>query len=184
MSLITSLPAASSMSAEKTSTTMWRPASAPPSPAPTMMFSEIGVSTTRAGPNSSTRPVVTRAMPPDVATISPRTIRSSSSRISSRSTCAIALLTVIGSDMLGDLSAVAVAVDGVLVGIGRGVGGREGLVDALDGLLAQCRDGVGVQCPRLDQPALEALDRVLGPPRVDLGLAAVVEAAEEVGLGG
>jgi hypothetical protein len=78
------------------STTGRRPDIAMPMAAPTMPFSEIGVSTTRVGPNSSSRPRVAPKIPPYTATSWPSTITVSSRRISWRSASFSASAYVIG----------------------------------------------------------------------------------------
>ena len=54
------------------STTGRRPAMADPTPMPTMVFSEIGVSRTRSSPNSSSSPAVTLKAPWKTPMSSPR----------------------------------------------------------------------------------------------------------------
>ena len=66
------------------------PWSAAPTAAPTMSDSAMGVSTTRSGPNSSSKPAVTLKAPPSVAMSSPRQKTLSSRSISSRSASWIA----------------------------------------------------------------------------------------------
>ena len=67
------------------STTGRRPIIAAPTPMPTIVFSEIGVSRTRFSPNSSSRPAVTLNAPWKTPTSSPIKKTGSSSCISSRS---------------------------------------------------------------------------------------------------
>ena len=67
------------------STTGRRPTIAAPTPAPTMVFSEIGVSRTRRSPNSSSRPAVTLNAPWKTPMSSPIRNTASSRCISSRS---------------------------------------------------------------------------------------------------
>ena len=66
------------------STTGRSPVIAAPTPIPTIVFSEIGVSRTRASPNSSSRPAVTLKAPLKTPMSSPirktRSSRASSSR--------------------------------------------------------------------------------------------------------
>src|SRR5206468_906316 len=64
------------------STTGRRPAMAAPTPAPTKVASEIGVSRTRSSPNASRRPRVTPKIPPMSETSSPMTNTRSSRVIS------------------------------------------------------------------------------------------------------
>ena len=60
------------------STTGRRPVIAAPTPTPTIVFSEIGVSRTRSSPNSSSSPSVTLNAPPNTPMSSPiSTTRSS-----------------------------------------------------------------------------------------------------------
>jgi hypothetical protein len=59
-----------------------RPVIAAPIVAPTIACSEIGVSLTRSGPNSSSRPGVVLNTPPAAATSSPIRYTRSSRRIS------------------------------------------------------------------------------------------------------
>ena len=59
------------------------PAIAAPTPMPTIVFSEIGVSRTRFSPNSSSSPSVTLKAPWKTPTSSPMTKTDSSRRISS-----------------------------------------------------------------------------------------------------
>ena len=67
------------------STTGRRPSIAEPTPMPTIVFSEIGVSRTRFSPNSSSRPAVTLNAPWKTPMSSPMRKTFSSSFISSRS---------------------------------------------------------------------------------------------------
>ena len=66
------------------STTGRSPIIAAPTPAPTIVFSEIGVSRTRFSPNSSSSPSVTRKAPPNTPMSSPIKTTRSSRRSSSR----------------------------------------------------------------------------------------------------
>ena len=79
----------SSASSEKftvmISTTGRSPIIAAPTPAPTIVFSEIGVSRTRFSPNSSSRPAVTLNAPWKTPMSSPIRKTLSSAAISSRS---------------------------------------------------------------------------------------------------
>ena len=61
-----------------------RPAIAAPTPIPTIVFSEIGVSRTRFSPNSSSIPSLTLKAPWNTPTSSPIRNTDSSARISSR----------------------------------------------------------------------------------------------------
>ena len=67
------------------STTGRSPAIAAPTPMPTIVFSEIGVSRTRFSPNSSSSPAVTLKAPWNTPTSSPMRKTDSSASISSRS---------------------------------------------------------------------------------------------------
>ena len=67
------------------STTGRRPVIAAPTPTPTIVFSEIGVSRTRFSPNSSSRPWVTLNAPLKTPMSSPMISTRSSRCISSRS---------------------------------------------------------------------------------------------------
>ena len=67
------------------STTGRSPAIAAPTPMPTIVFSEIGVSRTRFSPNSSSSPAVTLKAPWKTPTSSPMMKTDSSASISSRS---------------------------------------------------------------------------------------------------
>ena len=67
------------------STTGRSPTIAAPTPIPTIVFSEIGVSRTRFSPNSSSRPFVTLNAPWKTPMSSPMRKTDSSSCISSRS---------------------------------------------------------------------------------------------------
>ena len=67
------------------STTGRSPAIAAPTPMPTIVFSEIGVSRTRFSPNSSSRPAVTLKAPLKTPMSSPMSMTLSSRAISSRS---------------------------------------------------------------------------------------------------
>ena len=67
------------------STTGRSPLIAAPTPTPTIVFSEIGVSRTRRSPNSSSRPAVTLNAPPNTPMSSPISITRSSRASSSRS---------------------------------------------------------------------------------------------------
>ena len=67
------------------STTGRRPVMAAPTPVPTIVFSEIGVSRTRFSPNSSSRPCVTLKAPLKTPMSSPMMKTFSSRCISSRS---------------------------------------------------------------------------------------------------
>ena len=66
------------------STTGRRPVMAAPTPMPTIVFSEIGVSRTRFSPNSSSRPAVTLKAPLKTPMSSPMRNTRSSRCISSR----------------------------------------------------------------------------------------------------
>ena len=66
------------------STTGRRPVMAAPTPMPTIVFSEIGVSRTRFSPNSSSRPAVTLKAPLKTPMSSPIRNTRSSRCISSR----------------------------------------------------------------------------------------------------
>src|SRR5690554_1297890 len=72
------------------STTGFSPESAPPTEADTIVDSEIGVSLTRASPNSSSNPLVALKEPPAPAMSSPSTTTLSSSVIASFNACATA----------------------------------------------------------------------------------------------
>src|SRR5579883_1730849 len=78
-----------------------RPCSAMPIAVPTMPPSESGVSMTRASPNSSQRPWVTRKTPPTLPTSSPRITTRSSRRISWRSASLMACTRL---SCIGDLT--------------------------------------------------------------------------------
>ena len=67
------------------STTGRRPVMAAPTPMPTIVFSEIGVSRTRFSPNSSSSPAVTLKAPLKTPMSSPMSMTRSSRSISSRS---------------------------------------------------------------------------------------------------
>jgi hypothetical protein len=62
-----------------------RPVMAAPTPMPTIVFSEIGVSRTRFSPNSSSSPAVTLKAPLKTPMSSPMSMTFSSRTISSRS---------------------------------------------------------------------------------------------------
>ena len=66
------------------------PVIAAPTPAPIRAASEMGVSRTRSGPNSSSSPLVPPNSPPKFPTSSPITKTRGSSRISVRNASAIA----------------------------------------------------------------------------------------------
>src|SRR5215204_1108584 len=102
------------------STTGLIPVMAAPRPRPVMPASEIGESSTRRGPNSSTRPVSTLKAVPASATSSPITKTVSSRRISSASasltacaseisrvpSCSFGSVSTLGEDMLAHLARV------------------------------------------------------------------------------
>ena len=67
------------------STTGRSPVMAAPTPMPTIVFSEIGVSRTRFSPNSSSSPAVTLKAPLKTPMSSPMSMTFSSRSISSRS---------------------------------------------------------------------------------------------------
>ena len=67
------------------STTGRSPVMAAPTPMPTIVFSEIGVSRTRFSPNSSSSPAVTLKAPLKTPMSSPMSMTRSSRSISSRS---------------------------------------------------------------------------------------------------
>ena len=67
------------------STTGRSPVMAAPTPMPTIVFSEIGVSRTRFSPNSSSSPAVTLKAPLKTPMSSPMSMTLSSRSISSRS---------------------------------------------------------------------------------------------------
>src|SRR4051794_29031433 len=156
------------------STTGRIPVIAAPRPRPVIPASEIGESSTRSGPNSSTRPASTLNGVPASATSSPITntvaSRRSSSRSASLTACAIVssrtpTSTTLGEDMVRHLARV-------------GERSRERVRDRVGDLgldaLAQPGDQVAVADPRRQQ-----LDRVaLGAPQLLLLLRPVVRAVD------
>src|SRR5712692_1739466 len=92
--------ALSKKSANMISITGRIPVTAIPRAAPTKPFSEIGVSITRSGPNSSSRPSVVLNDPPAAAISSPSKITRLSARSSSASAARIACRWVISSAVL------------------------------------------------------------------------------------
>src|SRR4051812_49476218 len=156
------------------STTGRIPVIAAPSARPVMPGSEIGESTTRSGPNSSTRPARTLNGVPASATSSPITntvgSRRSSSRSASLTACAIVSSRVPGGasaseDMVRHLARVGERRAQRVLDGGRDLG--------LD-LLPEPGHGLVVADPRRQQ-----LDRVaLRPPQLLLLLPAVVRAVD------
>src|ERR1700709_2080951 len=188
MSLRTSLPAVNRKSAERTSTTMVSPASAPPSAAPIMMFSETGVSMMRDLPNSSASPVVTRAAPPAVAIASPSISMSGFSRSSSCNALVrasrkvmVVLPTATSETTASDIGSHRLLVDELEHGLGARVVGRvaalEGLTDLRLGLIRD-RLEVGVDA-QLEQPGAPPGERVAFAPRLNLVLGPVADRVED-----
>src|SRR5579883_420748 len=146
------------------STTGRRPVMAAPTAIPVKPASEIGVSSTRSGPNSSTSPVKTLNGWPASAMSSPitrtRESRRSSSARASRTACA----SVISRTLF---SGIHVLLNFIHRGIGRGDGELNGLIDpgfhfGLDGVesrpvghllfdepIAQDLDGIALGLPLL-----------------------------------
>src|SRR5271165_4616818 len=136
------------------STTGRRPVMAAPTPTPVNPASEMGVSTTRSEPNSSTNPERTLNGVPASATSSPKMHTRESRRISSASASRIACANVSsrsGIDVLRDL---------VNAGIRRGDGElyRGFHLGARFGgdLIERCLSGIALG----DQPLRMQLDRV------------------------
>src|SRR5690348_3040943 len=158
------------------STTGRRPVMAAPTATPVKPASEIGVSRTRSGPNSSTKPVRTLKGWPASAMSSPmmstRESRRSSSARASRTACA----SVISRPLLS-------GIDVLLHFVDSGIRGRDGELDGFVnlgfhfGLHLIEAGAVGELLG--DQPIAVNLDRVaLGLPLLLFLLGAVVIAAD------
>src|SRR5437660_1074901 len=154
------------------STTGRRPVIAAPSAMPVKPASEIGVSMTRRGPNSSTRPFSTLNGVPASATSSPRTMTAASRRISSASASLTAWPSVSsrtsGVDIFGHLG-----------GVGERGGQRErdAAGDLGPHLLVQRLQLVGAQGAGGREAAGQQRDRVaIAAPGLLLVLRAVVRA--------
>src|SRR5512142_259522 len=154
------------------STTGRMPVIAAPSASPVIPGSEIGVSTTRSGPNSSTSPASTLNGVPASATSSPSTNTVGSRRISSASASLTAggsvssrVATALGEDIFRHLARVGVG-RGERIGDGGGDLGLDPLLEPLQ-LLARV------------EPRGQEQDRVaLAPPELVLVLGAVVGAVD------
>src|SRR4051812_6021367 len=153
------------------STTGRRPVIAAPTPRPVKPGSEIGVSTTRFVPNSSTSPDRTLNGVPASATSSPMTNTFGSRRISSTSAALTACANVIsGIDILRHLRGVGIR--GVERELHAGLDLGPGLV--LDPLQVVARREL-----LLLEPAAVDRERVtLAPPQLFLVLRAVVRAVD------
>src|ERR671919_2019886 len=164
------------------STTGRMPVIAAPSPMPVIPASEMGESSTRSGPNSSTRPESTLNGVPASATSSPTTNTAGSRRSSSAS----ASLTACASEISRVPSATAgpaLGVDMPLDLAGIGEGRREGVLDRAFDLLADLAldalQGVPLDGRLAGQPAAEDRERIAlaGPGRLLL-LRPVVHAVD------
>src|SRR5262249_25160283 len=146
---------------------------AAPSASPVIPGSEIGESTTRSVPNSSTSPVSTLNGVPASATSSPMRKTVGSRRISSRKASLTACPSVSSRVAAGALS-VDMVRHLACVRIRRVERVRHGLVDLGLDTLPDAIDLAGVAEPRREQG-----DRVaLGPPALLLVLRAVVGAID------
>src|SRR5215472_1230401 len=156
------------------STTGRKPVIAAPTPMPVKPASEIGVSSTRSAPNSSTRPERTLNGVPASATSSPKMHTRGSRRISSASASRIACANVIS------LCAVTVSGINVLINLFNrriGSGNREldGGLHLLANYLFGPLQGSGVRDFLSGQPLPHKLDGIaLGPPLLLFLLRAVV----------
>src|SRR2546427_2926329 len=158
------------------STTGRSPVMAAPTPSPVMPGSEMGESSTRSGPNSSTRPASTLNGVPASATSSPITKTVSSRRSSSESASFTACATVsvrvpaavstLGEDILGHLAR---------VGERRVQRERETRLDLSPRLVLDALQVVGRREFLLFEPLAEEGERVaLAPPELLLLLRPVV----------
>src|SRR5829696_587626 len=149
---------------------------------PTIRLSASGVSMTLRGPNSSWSPCVTRKTPPALPTSSPITITVSSERISSASPSWMACSRFFSAMPL------TLRVDALQRLLGVGVGRLFRVVARLGDLgLDRGRDlflPPLVEEPVLHQVPLEAHDRVLLAPFLDLLALAIPAVVIVVGVGG
>src|SRR5438876_2027997 len=159
------------------STTGRSPVIAAPTPRPVMPASEIGESSTRSGPNSSTSPESTLNGVPASATSSPITKTAGSRRSSSASASLIAFAKV------SSRVATALGVDIVrhLARVGEGCLEREcdSALDLAAHVVLDRLQSVLVGEPGVEQPAAEARDRVaLVAPELLLVLRSVVRTVD------
>src|SRR5580658_4290721 len=139
------------------STTGRRPVIAAPTPTPVNPASEIGVSTTREVPNSSTRPESTLNGVPASATSSPMMNTRESRRISSASASRTASAKVI-SRIPG--SGIDVLVNFVHTRVWRGDGKFDGLIHFGSEFGVDGAKGVRVSVLLVRKPLGEILDRI------------------------
>src|SRR5437879_3481530 len=162
------------------STTGRSPVMAAPTPSPVMPGSEIGESSTRSGPNSSTRPASTLKGVPASATSSPmmKTLssRRSSSERASFTACANvsvrvpAAVSTLGEDILGHLAR---------VGERRLQREREPRFDLDAHLVLDALQVVGRREALLLEPLAEECERIaLAPPQLLLRLRPVVRTVD------
>src|SRR6058998_2004415 len=160
-------------SAKCMSTTGTRPVTAAPKAEPTMAASEIGAFSTRSGPNSSIRPLVTPNGRPSTMS-SPMQYTRGSRRISSRSASLSAsptssFMTSLAPRIIGEEvgQRVLAARQRARLGVGDGV------LDLRDDRLANARRVRGVQQTALGQEPLEPRDGIAPAALGHLLLAAV-----------
>src|ERR1700730_7465637 len=174
-----------------------KPCAASPTESPAMAFSASGVSSTRSGPKRCKRPSVARNTPPSAATSSPRTrtlVSSAMARASARLTAWTRLISGIAASLplAGECGAAL---------LGEILGQR--LVGEVEDRLRVLRRGrqIGFHClvdrsrclgeqgflvgfgpnPAADEVVSQPRDRVFGPMRAHIGIAAI--AARVVGGG-
>src|SRR6202158_5261829 len=136
------------------STTGRKPVIAAPTPTPVNPASEIGVSTTRSAPNSSTRPESTLNGVPASATSSPKMHTRESRRISSASASRTACANV------SSRSGIYVLLHLAHVRVGRGDGELHGwLHDGAD-FFRSCLERGNIGIALLDQPLRQHENRI------------------------
>src|SRR6266478_6510754 len=166
-----------------------KPCAASPTESPAMAFSASGVSSTRSGPKRCKRPSVARNTPPSAATSSPRT-RTSQSSAMARASAILTAWTRLISDIAISLP-LAGECGSALLGeiLGHRVVG-----EVEDRLRALGRDRqIGLHClidrscylgeqsflvgfgpnPAADEIVSQPRDRIFGPMRAHIGIAAV-----------
>src|ERR1700675_1883570 len=144
------------------STTGRRPVIAAPTASPVKPASEIGVSTTRSVPNSSTSPDSTLNGVPASATSSPRMQTRESRRISSASASRIASAKVISRAPASGIDVLTYLIE---FRIGSRDGNFDGFLHLRFDLRMDLREGRGVCVILIHQPIAQILDGIaLGDP--------------------
>src|ERR1700733_11412776 len=139
------------------STTGRRPVIAAPTPTPVKPASEMGVSTTREVPNSSTSPDRTLNGVPASATSSPMINTRESRRISSAKASRTASAKVISRI---PVSGIDVLVNLIRAGVRSSDREFHGLIHFGSELGVDGAEGVGVRVPLIFQPRCEILNRI------------------------